>query len=166
MKLKYISWIPAVLLIITIFLYSSKEAETSNDSSMNIAKKVLTLYEKLTNTQVQQQEKMQILDTINHIVRKTAHFCEYALLSISIAFHIFVIGNRKKWLFLLPVFISFLNASLDEIHQIFVPGRAGMVRDVLLDTAGAAAGSLFFYLFVLSLCKKRITRTKGPAKTD
>ena len=31
-------------------------------------------------------------------------------------------------------------AGTDEFHQRFVPGRAGVFRDALLDTAGAAVG--------------------------
>ena len=41
---------------------------------------------------------------------------------------------------------SCIYASSDEIHQLFVPGRAGQVRDVLIDTSGAVAGILLAIL--------------------
>ena len=33
-----------------------------------------------------------------------------------------------------------LYASTDEIHQLFVPGRSGMVRDVFIDSIGGIIG--------------------------
>lgn len=35
-----------------------------------------------------------------------------------------------------------LYAATDEFHQLFVPGRAGLLTDVLIDAAGAAIGLL------------------------
>jgi len=35
-------------------------------------------------------------------------------------------------------------AATDEIHQLFVPGRAGMVADVILDSCGALTGVVLF----------------------
>lgn len=37
-------------------------------------------------------------------------------------------------------------AALDEFHQTFVPGRAGMPRDVAVDMAGAACFLLLWWL--------------------
>lgn len=38
--------------------------------------------------------------------------------------------------------ICILYAISDEVHQLFVPGRGGQVRDVIIDSAGAIAGIL------------------------
>ena len=38
--------------------------------------------------------------------------------------------------------VGTLYAASDEIHQLFVPGRSGQLRDVFLDSAGVAAGIL------------------------
>ena len=35
-----------------------------------------------------------------------------------------------------------LYAATDEFHQLFVPGRAGLPTDVLIDATGAALGLL------------------------
>jgi hypothetical protein len=42
--------------------------------------------------------------------------------------------------FILPFLIGVLYAVSDEIHQTFVPGRAGQLRDVLIDSCGVLAG--------------------------
>ncbi len=43
------------------------------------------------------------------------------------------------------VAISVLYAALDEVHQSFVPSRAGSVWDVMIDTAGAVAAVLVLH---------------------
>ena len=43
----------------------------------------------------------------------------------------------KKWL-KAALAVTVAYACTDELHQLFVPGRAGMVTDVLIDSTGAA----------------------------
>ncbi len=43
--------------------------------------------------------------------------------------------------------LATIYASTDEIHQTFVPGRAGMPIDVLLDSAGVLVGVLVAFAF-------------------
>lgn len=38
-----------------------------------------------------------------------------------------------------------IRAALDEVHQLFVPGRGGMWQDVLLDGCGVLAGIVLAY---------------------
>jgi VanZ family protein len=42
--------------------------------------------------------------------------------------------------FTAPFFTGVLYAVSDEIHQLFVPGRAGQIRDVLIDACGVFVG--------------------------
>ena len=56
----------------------------------------------------------------------------------------YMVINTK--LVLLSLLICFLYACSDEIHQLFVPGRSGEARDVLIDTLGACLGVSFYYL--------------------
>ena len=51
--------------------------------------------------------------------------------------------NRKR--LLLSIFLAFLYACTDEIHQLFVPGRSGEIKDVCIDTCGAFIGALIVY---------------------
>ena len=50
--------------------------------------------------------------------------------------------------------ICALYASTDEFHQLFVPGRAGMLSDVGIDTLGAFVGILLAFL-VMTRRRKR-----------
>ena len=66
------------------------------------------------------------------LLRKLAHAAEYAFLGLLLA----RAAGRPSVALLLGV----TYAALDEVHQTFVPGRAGRPLDVLIDTAGLALG--------------------------
>ena len=149
MKLKKISWIPAIIVMIIIFAFSSKPADSSNESSMTVADRILSAYETTTQVQIETEQRYQVLETMNMIVRKGSHFCEYALLAVAIAFHFFVHGLTGMRLLLLSVTLSAVYAATDEFHQTFIPGRSGQFRDVMIDTSGATAGMLFFFIILM-----------------
>jgi len=78
------------------------------------------------------------VDLIHGVIRKLAHFTEYAILG-GLWFRGLTRSDLLRppvaaWLALL---ISVLCAIVDETHQSFVPSRTASVRDVLLDSFGA-----------------------------
>ena len=89
------------------------------------------------------------LSTLIFLVRKTAHFTEYAILG---SLFFFNLRNTPLGLIKHPlatsILFSFLYACTDEIHQIFVPGRSAQFRDVLIDTLGASFGAIITYLII------------------
>ena len=83
------------------------------------------------------------LSLVHTLIRKLAHVGEYMLLSMFVLRG--VRGERRSWrlawaLAALAIAISY--AALDEVHQLFVPGRGASARDVLLDSCGAALGQM------------------------
>lgn len=137
-----------VILMVIIFCFSHQKAEGSNENSLPIANGILTLHENLTNTSYDEEEREEKLNTINHVVRKLAHFTEYAVLAISVAFFLWTWKFKSLRLILLSILITSMYAVTDEIHQLFIPGRSGEVKDVLIDSLGGIAGTLLFYLFI------------------
>ena len=85
------------------------------------------------------------------IVRKGAHFTEYAVLAMLVANALRTYGKLRWYL---PVAISAAYAVSDEVHQYFVPGRACRLLDMGIDTCGALFGTVVFSL-LLWLIKKR-----------
>ena len=87
----------------------------------------------------------------DHMVRKTAHFLEYAILGAETAL-------RNKWKSAVfagstakysgTVFFWTGVPVIDELIQYFTPGRACMIQDVFLDMCGFAAGYGFLYIFI------------------
>lgn len=72
---------------------------------------------------------------LEFLFRKGVHFFGYGLLAV-----IFYIFYRKlQWRF--PTVIAFFTvtviASLDEYRQSMIPGRTGLIEDVVIDASGA-----------------------------
>lgn len=80
---------------------------------------------------------------LNYVLRKSAHLTEYGILS-ALTFRALRGGRRSwnpRWAIGAIVLATFI-ASIDEIHQSFVPSRTGTWHDVLLDAVGAAIAQI------------------------
>ncbi|HYY70438.1 MAG TPA: VanZ family protein [Terriglobales bacterium] len=89
---------------------------------------------------------------VHFLVRKSAHFTEYAVLS-ALWFRALRVHLNSTWRVrwaLIGLVISLSVAVLDELHQSFVPSRTSSARDVLLDFSGA-----FFAQFVIWYALRR-----------
>lgn len=82
------------------------------------------------------------VDLMTFVVRKCAHFTEYAVLGALAAGLWRSLSSRRRP----PAWLASLGVALvpvvDECIQLFVPGRSGALRDVLIDLAGALVGAL------------------------
>ena len=135
--------------MIIIFLFSAKPAVSSAESSRTIANAVLNIAENFMDPALWQEDRDNVLDTVDHIVRKTAHFMEYAILASAIELHYWITKRKGIRFILLSILFSFLYAATDEFHQLFVPGRSGEFKDVMIDTVGAATGAFLFYFLLI-----------------
>lgn len=70
------------------------------------------------------------IDVLDFILKKSAHFSEYLILTI---LWYRSLGQKSP---MVPVLISLAYAFSDETHQLFVPGRGGALRDVFIDSLG------------------------------
>ena len=77
------------------------------------------------------------------IMKKTAHFVEYAVLSVLVYRALIQSGIGSKKAVAISIVFSILYAISDEWHQSFTPGREPKVRDVLIDSVGVLFGSLY-----------------------
>jgi VanZ family protein len=74
------------------------------------------------------------LGTWDLVLRKIAHFCEYAVLGALLLRAV----DRQP----LAVAAGVAYAATDELHQHFVSGRHAAFRDVAIDAAGVLTGVL------------------------
>lgn len=77
--------------------------------------------------------------SFDFIIGKTAHITEYAVLLILIYWAVcknIIVDNNWK----IPLLLTVLYAVTDEIHQLFIPTRTGMMRDVIIDGIGGMIG--------------------------
>lgn len=91
----------------------------------------------------------------HHVLRKCAHFIEYMILGVLM----YMTWSHSLWKYGCKVICNICTcvavACIDETIQLFVPGRCGQLKDVLLDSSGAITGVLFGVLVVLFM-KKRL----------
>lgn len=129
-----------------IFYFSSRPANQSAGQSS-----VVTLFlQKLFHTKA----------ITEHMVRKFAHFTEFAGLGFLINTALYCsIGKRKPPL---GIAIGSAYAGTDEIHQIFVDGRSCQFTDWALDTAGIVTGAIIF--LILNLIIRKIIEHKKEDK--
>ena len=85
------------------------------------------------------------VQSIQLVARKGAHLTEYALLALLCwrARRKPTRNDPRPWRWSEAGFalaVAVLFAASDEWHQSFVPSREGALRDVLIDSAGAALG--------------------------
>jgi VanZ family protein len=89
------------------------------------------------------------------IVRKAAHFTEYLILGtlLCMYFTMDLYGIMSR--FSIPVLTGLLVAFIDETIQLFVVGRSGEIRDMWIDFAGVALGTLIVLAIVNNKRGKR-----------
>lgn len=80
-----------------------------------------------------------------HILRKAAHFGEYAVLALLLVPSMRKIFGESRFFF--PALSAALLVPLiDETIQLFVEGRSGRVSDIWIDFGGFCTGSLIYLL--------------------
>ena len=72
----------------------------------------------------------------DHLIRKLAHMTEFGVLAFCWSWAWLTPGRSRSRAGAWTVVLTALTALCDETIQLFVPGRAGMVRDVLIDCTG------------------------------
>lgn len=139
-------WILTVLCMAAIFYFSSQPAVQSSGQSSAVT----LLLQRLLHTEA----------ITNHMVRKTAHFIEFAGLGFLTTCSVYLSFNKRY----LGVVIASLYAATDEIHQIFVVGRSCQLTDWMLDTVGIITGALIFSAIFCII--QRINKHKNQTKGD
>lgn len=139
---KIIPWLLVLLWMTLIFNLSNQPVERSNNLSKGITKVIIETVEKVA------PEKDFNPARFNHIVRKNAHFFAYLILGILVVNGLRISGIIGYKGFFLALLICVLYAISDEVHQLFVPGRGGQLRDVIIDSTGALVGILIYNGFI------------------
>lgn len=57
-------------------------------------------------------------------------------------------GKMNKWLMLYGIFIAVVYGVLDEVHQLFVPGRFFSLFDIVIDALGVIVSSYIYFLII------------------
>ena len=144
---KKISWMLLVAWMLLIFFMSQKPGDESTKQSNFVIYIFNFIGINLDKS---------LGDLASFIVRKAAHFSEYMILFF-LGFNLLRHYINSKKIFLYAILVVFLYACSDEFHQLFVIGRAGQFKDVLIDTSGGVFGAaITFILLKLNVLKLKI----------
>lgn len=140
---KIFSAIFMIAVMVTIFILS---AQNSDDSAETSGALILWL------------ERLFELGISQDAIRTAAHFCEYAGLGFSVVNFLYAFRNAVSPV--LSIVIAWGYALTDEIHQIFVPGRAFQLIDLTVNFFGILLGIGVFALIILII---EIKKEKKPS---
>lgn len=153
---RILSFLPAVTWMVLIFSFSAAPAVESSETSDGISYKIVKAMAALPFLDWEEEELEEKAETFHVPIRKAAHFSEYALLAVLWAVPFGYITKSTKKRMATAFLLCFIYAVSDEIHQLFVPGRDGNIKDVLIDTAGAGFGILVWrFIFHNFSCRRR-----------
>lgn len=127
-----------------IFLFSAQPAAESEEVSGSVSYRVVAACNRIFDKDMTEAVVLSWAKRIDYPIRKAAHMTEYAILAILTA--VCMLGYRKWerriWWGALLFTVGY--AATDELHQLYVPGRAGRLSDVCIDGLGAVIGLLLF----------------------
>lgn len=160
---KIISAIFIIVWMIFVFVFSSQDGDESSHTSRGTVDKIVSSV--VSRTKVPESKKQEIIDWANPIVRKVAHYTEYAIGGILIINFItlFKIGENRAIIY--SVVSGMFYAITDEIHQLFVLGRSSQVVDVFIDSLGVATGVVVFMIIQKIIAKFKKTKKIKEGET-
>ncbi|SDO39232.1 VanZ family protein [Alkalicoccus daliensis] len=146
-KQQITAWVLVLLWMSLIFYFSHQPGDTSSELSGGITETLLYILQSVLPVTFSEE-------AMHTLIRKGAHFFVYFVLGILTlrALHSSRIHGASAVVYALCICI--LYAITDEVHQLFIPGRAGTITDVAIDSAGAAAG-IALYLLVSQWWRKK-----------
>lgn len=137
------------LLLATVILYTAYIFSYSMDNAAESTEKsgfVTELFQKICDALKLDKEVSE------GVIRKIAHFAEFALLGVLsiVCADLFKLAGKTVY----ALFYSLSVSVIDEHIQLYSVGRASSVNDVMIDFAGALAG-VFIVTLIWALSKKR-----------
>jgi VanZ family protein len=135
-------WLFTIMWMVIIFLFSSQNAPESTQLSTVFTQNVIKFFASLMGIDLKWERIYYLSTQFDMLVRKSGHMFVYLILGLFVtnAFS-YTIKNKSK-LFNYSLLFCVLYSISDEIHQIFVPGRACRIFDILVDSIGILFGVL------------------------
>lgn len=155
--------------MVVIFLFSNQNSGDSGSLSEKVSYIIATVFvDGFSN--MSQVDQRAWIDMLSWPVRKTAHATEYGCLAISLMvtcwqIHCFRNESLSRTMSLskqliidwaLAFLLSVAYACTDEIHQMFIDGRAGQFADVCVDASGALIGSTLCALIIYAYLRRKL----------
>ena len=150
--------------MLLIFSLSAETATESSDKSGGFSYRLAAIFVP-DFEDMSAEQQMEIIEKMSFPIRKSAHFCIFAVLGVLVFLNIYFFDNLRLGLrYILTFGFSSLYAASDELHQKFVDGRSGELRDWFIDSVGIIVGLLccIIILRIVFRCRK----TEGAKRAE
>lgn len=158
-QIKQMLILPVIIWMIIIFKFSNEPATVSGNTSSNVTKIIVSIF---TSKDITEEQKNELIEKLDPMIRKLAHFSLYTIGGILILLYINIYKLEESKKIVYSIAIGSIYSCTDEIHQIFIPGRSGEFTDVMLDSIGIATGVCICLTIIkvinkifINNCKKR-----------
>ena len=134
-----------ILWLGVIFYFSNANSNETTNHSIGVTKTIVTYSVKVlnsihvTNVDMSEENINTIINSLHPYIRKIAHFTEYFILSFLVL--LMIKETNLNYFYTFTILFCLFMAIFDESHQLFVEGRSGNYKDILIDTSG-----IFIYL--------------------
>ena len=148
-------WAQVIAVAAMIFFFSAQGGEDSMRTSGGVVDFLLRLLVPNFDAMAE-RDQLAMYDRLQYLVRKAAHFTEFAMLgaSLRMLFHALYLRRPVLWAWIAGT----LYACSDELHQMLTGARSAMWQDVCIDSAGVLTAVLLVTLW-LQLRKRKRRRT-------
>ncbi len=141
---KIITLIFILIWMISVFCLSNQTSNSSGKLSEGITEKIIKCFHITDNMSKESSE--QFLENADKVIRKLAHYSLYTLGGILILLHINLYKMKINKKIIISWLIGTTYAVTDEIHQLFILGRSGEIRDMYIDSLGVITGIIIILI--------------------
>ena len=139
--IKILDIILIIVWMITVFMFSNQQGDKSSNTSRKVTTAVV---QAISDKSVEENEN--IIEQLDKIVRKLAHYSIYTLGGILIINYAYTTDKNIKQKIVYSIAFGAFYAITDELHQFFVSNRSARIFDVGIDTLGVMTGILIYIL--------------------
>lgn len=137
--------------MIAIFIFSNQPGEQSEGTSGIVTTSIINMASNIVN--IENQDKENIIQILDPIIRKLAHFTIYLIGGFLIMNFANTLPTKESTKIIYSILVGIIYAGTDELHQNFIAGRSCLITDVFIDTLGIATG-ISLFLLVWNIYKK------------
>ena len=139
--IKILDIILIIVWMITVFMFSNQQGDKSSNTSRKVTTAVV---QAISDKSVEENEN--IIEQLDKVVRKLAHYSIYTLGGILIINYAYTTDKNIKQKIVYSIAFGAFYAITDELHQFFVSNRSARILDVGIDTLGVMTGILIYIL--------------------
>ena len=137
--IKILDIILIIVWMITVFMFSNQQGDKSSNTSRKVTTAVV---QAISDKSVEENEN--IIEQLDKVVRKLAHYSIYTLGGILIINYAYTTDKNIKQKIVYSIAFGAFYAITDELHQFFVSNRSARIFDVGIDTLGVMTGILIY----------------------